>query len=124
LSRQSEIQNAGDSYARVSTQDQDFARQVEVLEAAGASRVYSEKVSGARADRPQLARLMTAIKAGDTVMVTKIDRLGRPTRELLDLVHRISEAGASFKSLHRVHAEKPDPIKEVAADMPEVVAGH
>jgi DNA invertase Pin-like site-specific DNA recombinase len=86
-------------YARVSTQDQDFAHQVEALEAAGAGRVYSEKVSAARADRPQLARLMTAIKAGDTVMVTKIDRLGRSTRELLDLIHRISEAGASFKSL-------------------------
>jgi DNA invertase Pin-like site-specific DNA recombinase len=66
---------------------------------------------------------MTAIKAGDTIVVTKIDRLSRSTHELLDLIHQISEAGASFKSLHKVHAEKPDPIKEVAADMPEVVAG-
>jgi DNA invertase Pin-like site-specific DNA recombinase len=86
-------------YARVSTQDQDFARQVEALEAAGAARVYNEKVSGARADRPQLAKLMAVIQAGDTIMVTKIDRLGRLTRELLDLIHRIIEAGASFKSL-------------------------
>jgi DNA invertase Pin-like site-specific DNA recombinase len=86
-------------YARVSTQDQDFAHQVEALRAAGAGRVYSEKVSGARADRPQLVKLMAAIEAGDTVMVTKIDRLGRSTRELLDLIHRISETGASFKSL-------------------------
>jgi DNA invertase Pin-like site-specific DNA recombinase len=84
--------------ARVSTQDQDFARQVEALEAAGAGRIYREKVSGARADRPQLAKLMAAIKTGGTVMVTKIDRLGRSTREL-DLIHRITEAGASFKSL-------------------------
>jgi DNA invertase Pin-like site-specific DNA recombinase len=86
-------------YARVSTQDQDFARQVEALKAAGATRIYSEKVSGARADRPQLAKLMDALQPADTVMVTKIDRLGRSTRELLDLIHRIREAGASFHSL-------------------------
>jgi DNA invertase Pin-like site-specific DNA recombinase len=86
-------------YARVSTADQDFARQVEALKAAGARRIYSEKVSGARADRPQLAKLMAALQSGDTVVVTKIDRLGRSTRELLDLIHRIGEAGASFHSL-------------------------
>jgi DNA invertase Pin-like site-specific DNA recombinase len=86
-------------YARVSTQDQDFARQVEALKAAGAERVYSEKISGARADRPQLAKLMASLQAQDVVMVTKIDRLGRSTRELLDLIHRIGEAGASFHSL-------------------------
>jgi DNA invertase Pin-like site-specific DNA recombinase len=79
-------------YARVSTQDQDFARQVEALKAAGATPIYREKVSGARADRPQLAMLMASLQAGDTVMVTKIDRLGRSTRELLDLIHRIGEA--------------------------------
>jgi DNA invertase Pin-like site-specific DNA recombinase len=54
---------------------------------------------GARADRPQLAKLMAGLKAGDAVVVTKIDRLGRSTRELLDLIHRISEAGATFHSL-------------------------
>jgi DNA invertase Pin-like site-specific DNA recombinase len=86
-------------YARVSTADQDFARQVDALKAAGAERVYSEKISGARADRPQLVKLMAALKPGDTVMVTKIDRLGRSTRELLDLIHRISESGAAFHSL-------------------------
>jgi DNA invertase Pin-like site-specific DNA recombinase len=55
--------------------------------------------SGARADRPQLAKLMASLKPGDTVMVTKIDRLGRSTRELLELIHRIAEAGAAFHSL-------------------------
>jgi hypothetical protein len=94
-------------YARVSTADQDFSRQVEALKAAGAERIYSEKISGARTDRSQLAKLMASLQPGDAVMVTKIDRLGRSTRELLDLIHRISEASASFPSwatrvLHRV----------------------
>ena len=86
-------------YARVSTQDQNLAGQLEALKAAGARAVYREKVSGARADRPQLAKLMKALHKGDIVVVTKLDRLGRSTRELLDLIDRIGKAGASFRSL-------------------------
>src|SRR5262249_55369695 len=86
-------------YARVSTRDQDLTGQLEALKAAGAERIYREKISGARADRPQLAKLMAKLKAGDVVVVTKLDRLGRSTRELLDLIDRISKAGAAFKSL-------------------------
>ena len=86
-------------YARVSTQDQNLTGQLEALKAAGAETVYREKISGARADRPQLAKLMAVLKAGDTVLVTKIDRLGRSTRELLELIERIGKAGAAFRSL-------------------------
>jgi DNA invertase Pin-like site-specific DNA recombinase len=86
-------------YARVSTRDQDYASQVEALKAAGATTIYREKVSGARADRPQLAKLMASLKAGDLVVVTKLDRLGRSTRELLELIDRIGKAGAAFRSL-------------------------
>ena len=86
-------------YARVSTQDQDLTGQLAALKAAGAETIYREKISGARADRPQLAKLMAGLKAGDVVVVTKLDRLGRSTRELLDLIERISKAGASFRSL-------------------------
>ena len=78
------------AYARVSTQDQDLSGQIEALTAAGATSIFKEKISGARADRPQLAKLMSALKAGDTVIVTKLDRLGRSTRELLDLIERIA----------------------------------
>ena len=86
-------------YARVSTQDQDLTGQLGALKAAGATAVYREKVSGVRADRPQLAKLMGALKPDDVVVVTKLDRLGRSTRELLDLIDRIGKAGASFRSL-------------------------
>jgi DNA invertase Pin-like site-specific DNA recombinase len=86
-------------YARVSTADQELEGQVAALKAAGAATVFKEKVSGVRADRPQLAKLMKALKAGDLVMVTKLDRLGRSTRELLGLLDSLAKAGASFKSL-------------------------
>jgi DNA invertase Pin-like site-specific DNA recombinase len=86
-------------YARVSTEGQSLAGQLETLKFVGADPVYREKVSGARADRPQLAKLMAALEPGDVVVVTKLDRLGRSTRELLDLIERIGKAGASFRSL-------------------------
>jgi DNA invertase Pin-like site-specific DNA recombinase len=86
-------------YARVSTSDQDLSGQIEALTGAGAKPIFKEKISGARADRPQLANMMAALKAGDTVIVTKLDRLGRSTRELLDLIDRIAKAGAGFRSL-------------------------
>jgi DNA invertase Pin-like site-specific DNA recombinase len=86
-------------YARVSTQDQDLSGQLEALKRAGVTKIYREKVSGVRADRPELAKLMAGLKAGDVVVVTKLDRLGRSTRELLDLIDRIGKAGASFRSL-------------------------
>ena len=73
--------------------------QLEALKAAGAETIFKEKISGARADRPQLAKLMASLQPGDIVQVTKVDRLGRSTRELLDLIERISKAGASFRSL-------------------------
>jgi DNA invertase Pin-like site-specific DNA recombinase len=86
-------------YARVSTADQDLTGQLEALKAAGATTIYREKISGARAHRPQLAKLMASLKPGDVVTVTKLDRLGRSTRELLDLIDHIGKAGAAFRSL-------------------------
>lgn len=86
-------------YARVSTLGQDLSGQIEALKAADAKPIFQEKISGARANRPQLAKFMDSLKAGDVVVVTKLDRLGRSTRELLDLIDRIGKAGASFRSL-------------------------
>ena len=63
-------------YARVSTQDQDLSAQLAALKAAGAETIYREKISGVRADRPQLSRMVAALKRGDLVIVTRLDRLG------------------------------------------------
>ena len=76
-----------------------MSAQLDSLKAAGADMIFREKVSGVRADRPQLAKFMAGLKPGDIVVVTKLDRLGRSTRELLDLIERIGKAGASFRSL-------------------------
>ena len=86
-------------YARVSTEGQSLDARLAALKAAGPHTVHREKVSGVRADRPQLTKLMASLRKGDVVLVTKLDRLGRSTRELLDLIHRIDQAGAAFRSL-------------------------
>ena len=87
------------AYCRVSTEGQSLDGQVDAVRKAGAGTIFKERISGVRADRPQLAKLIASLQSGDVVIVTKLDRLGRSTRELLNLIHAIDEAGASFKSL-------------------------
>jgi DNA invertase Pin-like site-specific DNA recombinase len=86
-------------YARVSTDGQSLQSQTEALHQAGASKVYSEKLSGAYADRPQLAKAIAALAEGDTLVVCKLDRLARSTRDLLNTLDAIGKAGATFRSL-------------------------
>jgi DNA invertase Pin-like site-specific DNA recombinase len=86
-------------YARVSTRDQDLTIQREALTAAGCSKISAEKITGVKSDRPQLARIVKALEPGDVLIVTRLDRLARSTRDLLNLVHKITEAGALFRSL-------------------------
>jgi DNA invertase Pin-like site-specific DNA recombinase len=86
-------------YARVSTADQDLSFQLDTLKAAGATTVFREKISGARADRPQLKKLVVALRRGDLVIVTRLDRLGRSVRELLNLLAEFERLGVGFKSL-------------------------
>ena len=86
-------------YARVSTEDQHLDAQMTALEAAGAGRVFAERVSGSRAARPELERLIDQLRPGDVVVVTKYDRLSRSLKDLLGIVARIQGAGAGFRSL-------------------------
>ena len=86
-------------YARVSTVGQTLEAQLDQLKAAGCSRVYREKVSGAKVDRKELGKLLKAITAGDQVVVTRIDRLARSVFELFAIVKKIIDAGGQFLSL-------------------------
>lgn len=86
-------------YARVSTDEQDTAPQVAALREAGCERIYEEKASGGRWDRPELLRMLEQLRAGDVVHVWKLDRLGRSLKDLLRILERIEAAGAGFRSI-------------------------
>ena len=86
-------------YARVSTEDQHLEAQVEALKGVGVERIWSEKVSGAKAQREQLAAMLDQLRDGDIVTVTKYDRLSRSLQDLLTIVEAIRTKGAGFRSL-------------------------
>ncbi|MGZ5876186.1 MAG: recombinase family protein [Bradyrhizobium sp.] len=92
-------------YARVSTDGQSLAAQLTELQGAGCEKIYKEKISGVRSDRKQLARLIAVLTKGDVLVVTRLDRLARSTRDLLNLLGAISERGARFKSLRDAWAD-------------------
>ena len=86
-------------YARVSTDDQDTAAQVAALKAAGCERIFREKASGGRWDRPELHRLLDQLRKGDVLVVWKLDRLGRSVRDLVNILHDLQARGIEFQSL-------------------------
>ena len=86
-------------YARVSTDSQGLEAQHAALKAAGATQIYSEKISGAVTERKALARAIAALGPSDTLIVAKLDRLARSTRDLLNTLAAIAAADATFKSL-------------------------
>jgi DNA invertase Pin-like site-specific DNA recombinase len=92
-------QNRRLGYARVSTYGQTLDAQLEQLRADGCKPIYREKVTGARADRRELLKLLKAISPGDLVTVTRIDRLARSTFDLFAIVKQIVDAGGQFRSL-------------------------
>jgi DNA invertase Pin-like site-specific DNA recombinase len=96
-------------YARVSTDGQSLASQDAGLHAAGCAKVYSEKISGARSDRPELAKLLKRLQVGDVLIVTRLDRLARSTRDLLNILDTMAKAGAGFKSLSDPWADTTTP---------------
>ena len=86
-------------YARVSTDGQSVDAQVRQLRAAGAEKVYRETASGAKTDRAQLRRVLDQLDASDVLMVTRLDRLARSTRDLLNILATIADKKAGFRSL-------------------------
>src|SRR6516225_1898744 len=100
-------------YARVSTDGQTLDAQLASLKAAGAERIFSEKISGAVTDRKALAKAIAALGAGDVLLVTRLDRLARSTRDLLNVLDSISKVGAKFKSLADAWADTTTPHGEL-----------
>src|SRR5260370_35190030 len=86
-------------YARVSTRDQDLALQLNELTAAGCAKVFKEKASGARSDRPELAKVIGRLEPGDVLVVTRLDRLAPSTRDLLNGLDEPANRGAGVRSL-------------------------
>jgi len=86
-------------YARVSTNDQDTEAQVSALKKIGCEMIFQEKASGGRWDRPELHRLLSQLRKGDVLVVWKLDRLSRSLKDVLNLMEKIVQAGAGFRSL-------------------------
>ncbi|HEY7351052.1 MAG TPA: recombinase family protein [Ktedonobacterales bacterium] len=86
-------------YARVSTQDQTLDLQQDALTVAGCTRIFTDTMSGAKAERTGLAEAFDHLRAGDTLVVWRLDRLGRTLKDLIDLVARLEREGIAFKSL-------------------------
>jgi DNA invertase Pin-like site-specific DNA recombinase len=96
-------------YARVSTNGKGLSAQVAELHAAGCVKIYREKASGAKSDRPELAKLLRAIDPGDVLIVSRLDRLARSTRDLLNVLDAVAKAGAGFRSLKDTWADTTTP---------------
>ena len=107
-------------YARVSTDGQSLESQQASLKGAGAEKVFAEKVSGAVTDRKALAQAVKALGPSDVLLVTRLDRLARSTRDLLNILDGISKAGAKFKSLADAWADTTTPYGEL---MVTILAG-
>lgn len=87
-------------YARVSTQDQNLSMQLDALKAQGCEKIYQEKASGAKVERPELTKLIEHVREGDTVIIWKLDRLGRSLAHLVDLVGQLEDKGVGLISLN------------------------
>ncbi len=86
-------------YARVSTQDQNLDLQIDALRKAGCTKVFEDKLSGSRADRPGLTKTLEMLREGDTLVIWKLDRLGRSVKHLVDLVGELHTRDVQFRSL-------------------------
>lgn len=96
-------------YARVSTTGQELDGQIADLKAAGCETIFREKISGARSDRAELAKMLAKLQSGDVLVVTRLDRLARSTRDLLNVLDSVAKRGAGFRSLKDAWADTTTP---------------
>jgi DNA invertase Pin-like site-specific DNA recombinase len=96
-------------YGRVSTQDQDPGLQEDALRAAGCEKLFIEKVSSGKKDRPQLAAALDYVREGDTLVVWRLDRLARSLHQLIETVHGLEQRGIALKSIMEPHIDTSTP---------------
>lgn len=96
-------------YARVSTVEQNLDRQLDSLGANGAEKIFTEKVTGRKSDRPELIRLMEQLRDGDVVIISELTRLSRSTKDLFLIVEQIQSKGANIKSLKETWLDTTTP---------------
>lgn len=99
-------------YARVSTTDQNLSLQLDALQKAGCERIFQEHVSGAKADRVELNKLLKLLRNGDEIVIWKLDRLGRSLQHLIDLVAQLEERGVGLTSLND-HIDTSTPARKL-----------
>lgn len=97
-------------YARVSTSEQDLDTQINLLQLEGCEKIFSEKISGTKKNRPQLERLLDTLREGDTVIISELTRLSRSTKDLFNIVDFIQAKGANIKSLKESWVDTTSPI--------------
>jgi len=96
-------------YARVSTTEQNLEHQIQQLEEYGCEKIFKEKISGAAKDRPELQKLLEYLRKDDVLVVSKLDRLARSTKHLMEIIETLREKGASFCSLGEPWADTTSP---------------
>lgn len=96
-------------YARVSTQDQNLDRQMDQLKKAGCEKIFCEKITGTKKDRPELDRLLDQIRPGDAILISELTRLSRSTKDLFQIVDLIEKKGANIKSLKEAWLDTTTP---------------
>ncbi len=97
-------------YARVSTVGQSLEEQIETLEAKGCERIFTEKITGKNKDRRELNNMLKQITHGDIVLVTRLDRLARNTKDLLEILQQINDRGAEFQSVKEKWVDTTSPV--------------
>lgn len=96
-------------YARVSTQDQKLARQIDILKENGAEKIFQEKITGTKRERIELNKMLDTLESGDVVIVAELTRLSRSTKDLFEIVETIERKGASIKSLKETWLDTTTP---------------
>jgi DNA invertase Pin-like site-specific DNA recombinase len=99
-------------YARVSTKEQSLDRQIDSLKIAGCEEIYKEKISGRNKEKPELEKLFSKLRKGDLLIVDSLDRLGRTSKELINLLHFFKENGINFRSLKEGLFDTTTPMGE------------